>query len=135
MQAYTIAIAIGLAVTSNSNGSVDKLSADTFANTYSSEHSEFGRRDLCIKAMDAGLIHIGMSVSDLNKLFGTKFIFNVPPAFGALDRESINFAPKIDAPPSPVAIQAPAPPGWYFYFEFDKGGHIWTYYISNAHDK
>ena len=134
MYAYGIAMLIGIAATSSSNAQAPDLAANTFATEYSAEHSELGRRNLCIEAIDAGLIHSGMSVSDINKLFGTNFTFHIPPAFGAIERDAINFVPQIEVSQSPVAIQAPAV-GWYFYFEFDRSERIRTYYVSNAHDK
>ena len=135
MNFRSVAILIGLVLTGNACATESMLTVDAFALKYSAEHSELGRRNLCIEAMDAGLVYSGMPVSEINKLFGTHFSFSVPPAFGATERDAIRFAPEVKVSQKPVAVQAPAPKGWYFAFEFDRNEHVWTYYVSNAHGK
>ena len=129
---YKLAMLLALATPSPPTASPTKSPVVLFATAYSAEHSEFGRRGLCLRAIDMGLIKPGMSVSTLDQLFGTNFSAQIPSNRLDSGWRAIDFAQQPVAPPSPVAIQVPFV-GWYFAFNLDGSGHIWDYHLSNIH--
>lgn len=88
------------------------------------------KRDLIIRAIDSGLIKVGMCATDFFALFGrtprTEKYNESDPDIS----ECIDLGKMVTPPPGspPFVI------GWYVVVHHD-GTHVWGYYLSNAHAK
>ena len=103
-----------------------------FSTKYSQARSEVARLQLCVSAMNSGLIRNGMSVSDVEKLFGTKLQERIPIR---KDYTAVLIIGLADPPPSlPDGDQAPSG-NWYMGVEYVNGGAVVNYYLSNSHMK
>jgi hypothetical protein len=101
-----------------------------FSRNYKGANSERKRLELCIDAIDQGLIHRGVTVGNIDQLFGTDFSKKTQNAGKSWTPGVVDFKGPI--PPPSDLIQA-GRSGWYFAFEFDNHGFIQNYYLSNLH--
>jgi hypothetical protein len=106
----------------------DKMQA--FAKDYKEAKSEQKKLQLCIDAIDQGLIYLGGPVENIDKIFGTTYSKKLPTTGQELKTGVVDFVHL--APPPSNDIQA-AFAGWYLAFEFDQQGRIRNYYLSNLY--
>jgi len=126
-----ILVAMGFAMASSCLGSQDG-DIERLAARFKKASSEIARRDMCITAMDSGLISVGMRIQDIDRLFGTELSKSIPKKRGDAETGFIDFAPQAS---SPSGTEQVAYVGWYLSVEFDGRGFVLTYYITNAHGK
>ncbi|HKP03955.1 MAG TPA: hypothetical protein VJU77_11435 [Chthoniobacterales bacterium] len=101
-----------------------------FASKYKLASSEKERMQLCIEAIDLGLVYRGGSIRDFDSLFGTRLSANIPAKGKSVEKGCLFF---VDNPPSPSEDIAAVMTGWYLVVEFDSGGMIQNYFLSNLH--
>jgi hypothetical protein len=100
------------------------------AKSFKEATSEQKRLQLCIDAINQGLIYRGGPVGNIDQIFGTDFSKKVPTAGQPLTRGVVDFVNPLPPPSDAVAA---AHTGWYLAFEFDYQGSIQNYYLSNLH--
>ena len=102
------------------------ISTEELRRLYFTARSETERRDVCLRAIDEGVIQTfgPVKVGTVDALFGTQFSSNLPP-----DAESrqgiIDFADS----PSPASKGAY---GWYLAVGYFSDGSISNYYVSKV---
>jgi hypothetical protein len=104
---------------------MDELSAK-----YKHAVSEKERLNICIEAIDLGILSQGSSVQAFDALFGTNWVAELPRAGEPLEKGYVNFAEQ----PKPGRDDEQTPfVGWYCAIEFDSHGIVHSYYLSNSH--
>ena len=103
---------------------------ENLARLYRSSSGEKQRRDVCLQAIDSGVIYRGVSVRTIDRIFGTSFRLVSPSKGERLATGVIDFI--LLPPPSEDWNQA-AHVGWYFFFSYDSRGVVEDYYLSNLH--
>jgi len=102
-----------------------------FAKKYKMAGSERARLDVCIDAINQGLVCRDGPVGNIDQIFGTTYSKKIPRKKGSMETGVVRFADI------PVASQseefARGYSGWYLAFDFDYQGVIQNYYLSNVH--
>lgn len=106
-----------------------QVKIDEFASSFKGAASPRAKLDLCVKAIDEGMIARGCSVKQIDQMFGTHYGSAMPKS-GSLETGVVDFSPMATPPSNSVAA---AHVGWYLAFEFDSSGSIQNYYLSNTH--
>ena len=103
-----------------------------FKAAFASTHSDHGRRDLFLRAVDHGMIHVGMPLSELAELLGLPDL----PRAGSSGEKQQRVVDLADPPltRSAVGQTPPQPQGWYVVITHD-GSHVQNYALSNVHLK
>ena len=104
---------------------------DRLAKAYNAASTELERRAVCLDAIDNGVIARGRSIAVVDAVFGTSFARKLPRA-GELETGVVDFHPSSPSPNDEVQA---AHVGWYLAFEFDSGGKLQNYFLTNAHQK
>jgi hypothetical protein len=113
------------------NGRPDtQLPVNEFADQYKKAKTEQEKLQLCIKAIDTGLIQRGIPVSRLDKIFGTNFSKDVPKKGEPLEWGVVHFGKELK---SSSDLRASGWEGWYLAVQFDDFGSVQNYYLSNLH--
>lgn len=112
----------------DSADSVPDRKIELFAKAYQAEKSPFKKRSMCIEAIDEGLIARNVSVSVIDRMFGTHFAKDrVDPDGKGMG--AVHFSPQ----PHQDGYNQIAPEGWYLGVTWEKDGAILDYSISNTH--
>ncbi len=98
-----------------------------FAAKYKAAKNERAKLAVCIQAVDAGLIARDAPVRNLDIIFGTNFLREIPK--DGFSGDAVYF--KKHAPHTDDAVAADTS-GWFLAFSFDSKGKITKYYISNV---
>ena len=112
------------------NDNVDVATVNELAAQYKRASSEKERMNICIDAIDRGVVSSGVSVTVFDAIFGTRLVDQIPALGEPLEKGGVFFASQ----PKRVSddIQMPVM-GWYCAVEFDARGIIHTYHLSNLH--
>jgi hypothetical protein len=97
---------------------------------YKQASSEKEKMDICIQAIDQGVIRRGGSIEASDTVFGTSLSKEIPARGKSVAKGVVFFA---ENPPSPSEDIAGAMVGWYLVVEFDSRGVIQNYFLSNLH--
>ena len=102
---------------------------------YRQASSEKEKMNICIQAIDQGVICRGCSIEAFDSVFGTSLSKKVPglqemKERGLMGRGRLDFA---ESPPSASDDVQAAQMGWYLMVEFDFRGLIQDYFLSNLH--
>ena len=122
-----VLLALGIATAAIAKS--DPRASVEFAKAYRAESTEFGRRRLCLEAIDKKLIYPGVSLSEVNALFGTHLAPH-HPSFPESGWRTIDFAEQLKATRDDVQVPYV---GWYLALKVDRDGRIWEYHLSNIH--
>lgn len=126
---WMLCLVLGFLYGTSARGAEPDKEIDRFAKAYQAARTEFERRAVCLDAIDAGVIADDSSVAVIDAIFGTTSARNLPRG-RALADGIVRFHPL--PPPPSNKIQAEEV-GWYFVFQFDSGGRVRNYYLSNLH--
>lgn len=112
------------------NARADDASVNDLAAKYKRASSEKGRMNVCIEAIDRGILSQGSSVQAFDAIFGTNWVAELPSAGEPMEKGFVNFAEQLkverDDEQTPFV-------GWYCAIEFDSHGIIHSYYLSKSH--
>ena len=99
---------------------------------YADAKTERERMLFCIDAIDRGLIKRGTSVSEIDRIFGTDWAERLPTREESATWGVVNFGDQEPELVYDVPVQIPYV-GWYFAFQYNSGGEIEEYNLSNLH--
>jgi hypothetical protein len=105
------------------------MSVEQLKRRYDIAKTEFERRDVCLQAIDQGVIYRGGPVSAVDAIFGTHFASKLPEA-GESNYGSVDFIPFVASPDNSTAA---GHFGWYLFVEYSTSGKIVNYYLTNLH--
>ena len=107
------------------------------AQTYLQCKTAKERLSFTLTAIDDTVIDAQIKIGDLKTLFGEDFIdLGMVGTSGAKYAAYIGFekGPRNPAPSDPRVLRpAAAAQGWYLYVEYDQGGLVRNYWLSNLH--
>jgi hypothetical protein len=126
---WILCLALSFLCGTSVRGAQPDKEIDRLAKAYRTAQTEFGRRAVCLEAIDGGVIARGRSVTVVDAIFGTTYARKLPRG-SELEAGFVDFHPL--PPPPSDAFQA-AHVGWYFVFKFDSSGTLQDYYLSNLH--
>jgi len=105
-------------------------SASDAARLFRRASSEFEKRDVVIRAIDGGVIHVQMPVAELLEVVDKASISKpVEPEDGRVV-DVVYFRARLTPPPGMPPLQQ----GWYMVIHHD-GKRIWRYELSNSYEK
>lgn len=108
----------------------EKVSITELRRLYETARSEYDRRTVCLRAIDAGAIYRTGSISSMDEIFGAHFSVRLPTRKEAKRVARIEFVPFV---PSPDQTMAARDAGWFMEFEYDYNGEVQNYFLSNIH--
>jgi hypothetical protein len=117
------------------SAAAEEADGPQFQQKYATTTNNIGRRDLVLKAIDSGIIKRGMTLTEIQRLFGETNVFIFNDDNGRVYRSVVWFtlAPRQPKPSNPhAAVRAVAPTGWYLDLEF-QGKQLNRYSLSNVH--
>jgi len=101
-----------------------------FARNYKEAPSQEKKMQICIDAINQGLIYLGGPVGNIDKIFGTTYSNELPKSSDTLKTGVVDFVRPILSPSGNIQASYS---GWFLAFEFDNLGRIRNYYLSNTH--
>ena len=97
---------------------------------YRSATNEQERREVCLLAIDQGLIKRTGPISAIDELFDTRFADKLPSEKENTKIVTVDFVrPHISSDNSIPASRT----GWFLAVSYDYNGEIQNYYLTNLH--
>lgn len=102
---------------------------------YEEARSASERRAICLRGIDEGIIHRGVSVATVDEIFGTHFASDLPTDKEIIRGSGVLFEDQYTSPPTPKGEvpQAVALIGWYLMVDYDRRGTVQSYALTNLH--
>ncbi len=104
--------------------------SNSFIQKYRQTTSETQRLNLCIDAINRGLIYSGEPIAAIDKLFGTSYSADLPSRKERVQTVAIDFMPFIKSPRNDAQGEHV---GWYLAVTYNFKGMIEDYYLTNLH--
>jgi hypothetical protein len=87
------------------------------------------RRNICLEAIDQGVIARGKPLSTVKEIFGEDFSEDIGKDADGFSYGIVNFSKPIKGGPDTSDFFV----GWYMTVYYDKSGYIYKYHLSNLH--
>jgi hypothetical protein len=94
---------------------------------YGEAMTEGGRRDVCLRAIDEGVIRNAGNVSEVDEVLGTHLAGDLPSRKEGSRKATVDLAPPSRGPDDSTAA---APAGWFFAVEYGDDGYVIDYSLS-----
>ena len=107
-----------------------KLTVAELKQRYLVAGTEQDRRDVCLIAIDQGLIKRTGLISVVDELFGTRFADRLPSRKEEFRTGTVDFLPSKPSSDNSVAA---GHKGWFLAITYDFNGEIQNYYLTNLH--
>ena len=120
---------------SNGEAGNVRASISSVIEAYATANSEFERREICLRAIDQGVIRTaaGSQVSTIDSIFGTHLSSQLPTRNERTRTELIYFAPPVTTPSTSTEKADAAKKGWFMSVRYDYEGFLEDYYLTNIH--
>ncbi|MGA9994774.1 MAG: hypothetical protein WBP93_05125 [Pyrinomonadaceae bacterium] len=102
---------------------------------YEAAKSEKERRDVCLRAIDEGVIQTygPVPISTIDEIFGTHFASDVPTRKESRRLVVVDLVPSTASPQSGGKAEAVGHTGWFLAVVYNYDGNIENYYLTNIH--
>ncbi len=121
-------------VTNANNEASRRTSVTELQRLYWAAGSEQERRDVCLRAIDEGVVYRGGPVANIAQIFGTHFASELPAAGQIKSAKPILFATQLSPSPRPDGLsESVSYVGSYLAVDYDHEGKVQYYYLSNLH--
>ena len=94
---------------------------------YEEARTERDRRDICLRAIDEGVIRNAGNVREVDEVLGTHFASLLPTRKQGRRQAAVDLAPPAHGPGDSTAA---APVGWFFSVEYGDDGYVIDYFLS-----
>ena len=102
---------------------------EPFKLDYAKAKTEKERRNICLEAIDRGVIARGKRLSNVKEIFGEDFSADIGKDAAGFSYGVVNFSKPIKGGPDTSNFFL----GWYMTVYYDKSGYIYKYDLTNLH--
>jgi len=112
----------------------DALSVAELRRLYEAAQSEREQRDICLRAIDEGVITTSGSVSTIDQIFSIHFASDLPGRKEKKGNAVVSFASRVAPSPRQAgSATVVSSTGWFMAVEYFYDGTIDNYYLTNVH--